>query len=78
MYSKLHQEQYAYKLEINIKETICPVCHHKNLKMNGDGGISCRCGFISSIVHEYVAGIRVDNDLDFKIEKITKNGVDLE
>lgn len=35
------------------------------------GDITCRCGYISSIT-PYVAGIRTNTNLDFKINKIKK------
>lgn len=69
----MHQEKYAYKLEIDITETRCPVCKRYHLRMSQSGLITCRCGFICDNTHNYVAGVRLDNDLDFKINKITKN-----
>lgn len=71
MYSKMHQNKYAYKLEIDITKTRCPICHRKQLTMNTMGDITCRCGYISSIT-PYVAGIRTNTNLDFKINKIKK------
>ena len=69
----MHQQKYAYKLEIDITETRCPVCKRYHLRMSQSGLITCRCGFICDNTHNYVAGVRLDNDLDFKINKITKN-----
>ena len=69
----MHQIKYAYKLEIDIKKTRCPVCNRYHLRMSESGLITCKCGFILDNTHDYVAGARLDNDLDFKINKITKN-----
>ena len=67
----MHQEKYAYKLEIDITETRCPICHRKHLKINSMGDVICKCGYISSIT-PYVAGIRTNTNLDFKINKLKK------
>ena len=69
----MHQQKYAYKLEIDITETRCPVCKRYHLRMSQSGLITCRCGYVCDNTHNYVAGVRLDNDLDFKINKITKN-----
>lgn len=69
MHSKIHQENNAYKLEIVINDTKCPVCNHYALRMNSIGVITCKCGFISDNLHEYVAGFKLNNDLNFKIIK---------
>ena len=74
----MHQQKYAYKLEIDITKTKCPVCKRYHLKMSQSGLITCQCGFICDNTHNYVAGVRLDNDLDFKINKITKNNDDEE
>lgn len=68
-YSKMHQNKYAYKLEINIKETRCPVCKRYHLHMSEAGLITCQCGFIADNTHQYVAGAKLNNTLNFKIEK---------
>lgn len=70
MYSKMHQELYAYKLEIDIRETKCPVCNRYHLRMSQSGIITCKCGFLCDNTHPYVAGVKLDNDLDFHINKI--------
>ena len=69
----MHQIKYAYKLEIDIKKTRCPVCNRYHLRMSESGLITCKCGFICDNAHDYVAGARLDNDLDFHIEKIHKD-----
>ena len=74
-HSKLYQNIHAYKLEIDITETYCPVCHRKHLKMNTTGDISCSCGYISSISHEYAAGLKVNNQIHFKINKIKPESI---
>lgn len=77
-HSKLYQNIHAYKLEIDINETRCPVCHRKHLKMNTVGDISCSCGYISSISHEYTAGLKVNNQINFHINKIKPESEDSE
>lgn len=72
----MHQQKYAYKLEIDITETRCPVCKRYHLKMSQSGLITCRCGFICDNAHNYVAGVRLENDLDFKIIKTKKEEED--
>lgn len=72
----MHQQKYAYKLEIDITETRCPVCKRYHLKMSQSGLITCQCGFICDNTHNYVAGVRLDNDLDFKIIKTKKEEED--
>lgn len=74
-HSKLYQNIHAYKLEIDINETRCPVCHRKHLKMSVTGDISCSCGYISSISHEYCAGLKVNNQIYFKINKIKPESI---
>ena len=69
----MHQQKYAYKLEIVIEATRCPVCNQYHLKMSQSGLITCQCGFILDNTHNYVAGARLDNDLDFHIEKKYKD-----
>lgn len=69
----MHQQKYAYKLEIDITETRCPVCNQYHLKMSTSGLITCRCGFICDNTHNYVSGVKLDNDLDFHIEKKYKD-----
>lgn len=44
--------------------------------MSQSGIITCRCGFLCDNTHPYVAGVKLDNDLDFKVNKITKNNND--
>lgn len=65
----MHQNKYAYKLEIDITKTRCPVCNHKHLQLNQNGDINCKCGFIASNTNFYVGGLRINNDLNFKIIK---------
>ena len=65
----MHQDNYAYKLEIDISETKCPVCKRYHLKMSQSGLITCRCGYVCDNTHNYVAGVLLDNDLDFAIVK---------
>ena len=73
VYSKIYQQKYAYKLEIDITETKCPVCHRFHLRMSESGVITCRCGYVLDNSHDYVAGIHINKPPRFKINKITKN-----
>ena len=74
----MHQIKYAYKLEINIQETRCPVCNRYHLRMSQSGVITCQCGYICDNLHPYVAGVLVNNNLDFKIERKNKEEDDKE
>ena len=72
VYSKIYQQKHAYKLEIDITETRCPVCHHYHLRMSESGIITCRCGYILNSSHDYVAGRHINKPPRFKINKIKK------
>lgn len=65
----MQQSEKPYQLEIIIRGTKCPVCKKYHLKMSPSGFISCECGYICDNLHCYVAGIRLNTDLDFYVHK---------
>lgn len=68
----MHQSEKTYQLEIIIKKTKCPICNQYHLHMSPSGVITCECGFICDNLHSYVAGVHLNNDLDFYVYKIYK------
>lgn len=74
MHSKLYHDKNAYKIEIDIKNTRCPICKHKNLKMSMSGQINCKCGYINNTSHSYCGGVKINNNLSFKLKKIKPKG----
>jgi len=72
MYSKMHQNKNAFKLVVNLKWVKCPVCK-KNIALEKvDGELLCECGYVYQTSYNYVAGIRINTDLSFKVKKIKK------
>lgn len=77
-HSKIYQKTHAYKLEIDILETRCPICNKKHLRMSLSGNITCKCGYVVINGHDYCAEQKINKNIDFKINKIKpeENGVD--
>lgn len=71
VYQKIPHLQFTY--HINLSNLICPVCGNIGQYHQEDEDVLCDCGCIIYTPNKYVAGIKINTNVNFHTQKEGKN-----